>query len=83
MTLLDGNRVDGAELSAFGAARATVPGTPLSPEELRRIDQFWRASNYLALGMIFLKDNPLLRRPLQPSDIKPRILGHWGTSPAL
>ena len=83
MTLLNGNRVDDAELSAFGAARATVPGTPLSPDEVRRIDQFFRASNYLALGMIFLKDNPLLRRPLQPNDIKPRLLGHWGTSPAL
>ncbi|WP_013324399.1 phosphoketolase family protein [Gloeothece verrucosa] len=56
---------------------------PLSAEELRKIDAYWRACNYLAVGMIYLKDNPLLKRPLQPEDIKARLLGHWGTSPGL
>src|SRR5450755_3782786 len=83
MTLVDGRRTGGSELSAFGKARSTIEGSPLSADELRLIDQYWRASNYLALGMIYLKDNALLRRPLEPSDIKPRLLGHWGTSPAL
>ncbi len=72
-----------ADLSAFGPARSTVPGSPLDPAELNRIDAFWRASNYLALGMIYLQDNPLLREPLRPEQIKRRLLGHWGASPAL
>lgn len=50
---------------------------------LHVVDAWWRAANYLTVGQIYLKDNPLLRRPLAPSDIKPRLLGHWGTSPAL
>jgi xylulose-5-phosphate/fructose-6-phosphate phosphoketolase len=70
-------------LSAFGKARATVEGTPLSADELRRMHAFWRACNYLALGMIYLQDNPLLRQPLKPEHIKNRLLGHWGASPAL
>lgn len=48
-----------------------------------KIDAYWRACNYLAAGMIYLQDNPLLRRPLKPSDIKTRLLGHWGSSPGL
>ena len=72
-----------SSLSAFGKARATVEGAPLSADELRCIDAFWRACNYLALGMIFLRDNPLLREPLAPAHIKHRLLGHWGASPAL
>ncbi len=71
------------ELSAFGPARSTVTGAPLSADDLRRIDAFWRACNYLSLGMIFLRDNPLLRTPLEPAHVKHRLLGHWGTSPAL
>ena len=70
-------------LSPFGPARSTVQGSPLAPEELRRIDAFWRACNYLALGMIYLKENPLLREPLRPEHVKNRLLGHWGASPAL
>ncbi|HMP16427.1 MAG TPA: phosphoketolase, partial [Gemmatales bacterium] len=70
-------------LSAFGKARSTVAGTPLSPEELHHLHGFWRASNYLALGMTYLKDNPLLKQPLQPEHIKDRLLGHWGASPGL
>jgi xylulose-5-phosphate/fructose-6-phosphate phosphoketolase len=72
-----------AEISSFGHARATVQEAPLSSEELRKIDAFWRACNYLALGMIYLRDNPLLRVPLKPEHIKNRLLGHWGASPAL
>jgi xylulose-5-phosphate/fructose-6-phosphate phosphoketolase len=56
---------------------------PLAPELLTRIDRYWRAANYLTVGQIFLQDNPLLRRPLRSDDIKPRLLGHWGTSPGL
>jgi xylulose-5-phosphate/fructose-6-phosphate phosphoketolase len=56
---------------------------PLDSEELRCIDAYWRAANYLAVGQIYLLDNPLLRRPLKLGDIKPRLLGHWGTSPGL
>ena len=54
---------------------------PLSPELLRRMDAYWRAANYLSVGQIYLFANPLLRRPLEPRDIKPRLLGHWGTTP--
>ncbi|MBA4065522.1 MAG: phosphoketolase [Isosphaera sp.] len=72
-----------ASISAFGAARATVPGRPLSPDEVRRLDAFWRAANYLALGMTYLKANPLLREPLKPEHVKDRLLGHWGASPGL
>ena len=57
--------------------------TPLSGEELRNIDGFWRACNYLAAGMIYLRDNPLLKEPLKEEDIKSRLLGHWGASPGL
>lgn len=56
---------------------------PLSDSELEQIDAYWRAANYLSVGQIYLKDNPLLTRPLQPQDIKPRLLGHFGTTPGL
>jgi xylulose-5-phosphate/fructose-6-phosphate phosphoketolase len=62
-------------------AHRAAPEQPLSPEQLRRIDAYWRAANYLAVGQIYLYDNPLLRQPLEPQHIKPRILGHWGTTP--
>ncbi|MGL5076920.1 MAG: phosphoketolase, partial [Waterburya sp.] len=55
----------------------------LTPEELRKIHAYWRACNYLAIGMIYLRDNPLLKEPLKPEHIKHRLLGHWGSSPAL
>src|SRR5690242_19888791 len=55
----------------------------LSPDELRRIDAFWRAANYLSVGQIYLLDNPLLSEPLRPDHVKPRLLGHWGTTPGL
>ncbi|MFO1028475.1 MAG: phosphoketolase family protein [Acetobacteraceae bacterium] len=56
---------------------------PLSADELRRMNAWWHACNYLAAGMIYLQDNPLLREPLSPEHIKRRLLGHWGASPAL
>ncbi len=56
---------------------------PLSPDQLNRIDAYWRACNYLAVGMIYLRDNPLLREPLREEHLKSRLLGHWGASPGL
>ena len=53
----------------------------LHPAELRKIDAYWRAANYLSVGQIYLFDNPLLKRPLVLSDIKHMLLGHWGTTP--
>jgi hypothetical protein len=53
------------------------------PDDLRGLDAWWRAANYLAVGQIYLMDNPLLRAPLSPEHIKPRLLGHWGTTPGL
>src|SRR5208283_3829170 len=70
-------------LSAYGKARSTVQGSPLTLEELRKTDAYWRACKYLALGMIYLTDNPLLEEPLKPEHIKNRLLGHWGSSPGL
>jgi xylulose-5-phosphate/fructose-6-phosphate phosphoketolase len=65
--------------------RMPEPGLthPLAPEELRRIHAYWRAANYLSVGQIYLLDNPLLREPLTPEHVKPRLLGHWGTTPGL
>ena len=56
---------------------------PLSPDLLAKMDAYWRAANYLSVGQIYLKDNPLLERPLTIDDVKPRLLGHWGTTPGL
>jgi xylulose-5-phosphate/fructose-6-phosphate phosphoketolase len=56
---------------------------PLSERELDAMDAYWRAANYLSVGQIYLYDNPLLRQPLELKHIKPRLLGHWGTTPGL
>jgi xylulose-5-phosphate/fructose-6-phosphate phosphoketolase len=56
---------------------------PLTEEELHKIDAYWRAANYLSVGQIYLFDNPLLREPLRAEHVKPRLLGHWGTTPGL
>ena len=66
-----------------GTKSGGVASGPLGAEDLRRIDAWWRACNYLSVGMIYLKDNPLLKEPLAPEHIKHRLLGHWGASPAL
>ena len=67
---------------AMDTGTAGIAAT-LTGEQLRQIDAYWRAANYLSVGQIFLLDNPLLRRPLHPEDVKPRLLGHWGTTPGL
>ena len=64
-------------------ASTTRPPAALTEDELRALDAHWRASNYLAVGQIYLMGNPLLTEPLRPEHIKPRLLGHWGTSPGL
>src|SRR5574339_686828 len=56
---------------------------PLSTEEVRLMNAYWRAANYLSVGQIYLYDNPLLREPLKLEHVKPRLLGHWGTTPGL
>ncbi len=56
---------------------------PLTPDLLRKLDAYWRAANYLSVGQIYLYDNPLLKKPLKLAHIKPRLLGHWGTTPGL
>jgi xylulose-5-phosphate/fructose-6-phosphate phosphoketolase len=60
---------------------AAVPEAPLSPAMLDKMQRYWRAANYLCIGQIYLAENPLLREPLTAAQIKPRLLGHWGTSP--
>ncbi len=60
-----------------------LTASPLAPDELRVIDAYWRAANYLSVGQIYLLDNPLLHGPLEPEHVKPRLLGHWGTTPGL
>ncbi len=63
--------------------KAAKRGAPLSPAQLRRIDAWWRAANYLSVGQIYLLNNPLLKKPLRKEHVKPRLLGHWGTTPGL
>jgi xylulose-5-phosphate/fructose-6-phosphate phosphoketolase len=63
------------DMSATGRGMAR-----LSPELLHHIDAYWRAANYLCVGQIYLFDNPLLRTPLAPAHVKPRLLGHWGAT---
>jgi xylulose-5-phosphate/fructose-6-phosphate phosphoketolase len=72
-----------SSLSPYGETRSTIAGNPLSVDELRATDTYWRACNYLSLGMIYLLENPLLAEPLRPEHIKSRLLGHWGSSPGL
>ena len=60
-----------------------MPIPELTRDEIASIDAWWRACNYLTVGQIYLNDNALLERPLTPDDIKPRLLGHWGTSSGL
>jgi xylulose-5-phosphate/fructose-6-phosphate phosphoketolase len=62
---------------------AEVTPAPLSADDLRLIDAYWRAANYLSVGQIYLLDNPLLKEPLRPEHVKSRLLGHWGTTPGL
>jgi xylulose-5-phosphate/fructose-6-phosphate phosphoketolase len=59
------------------------PHSAIDDAQVERLDAYWRAANYLSVGQIYLLDNPLLREPLRPEHIKPRLLGHWGTTPGL
>ena len=65
------------------SGKLTISSRPLSPEELRKMNDYWRAANYLSVGQIYLYANPLLREPLKLEHVKPRLLGHWGTTPGL
>ena len=60
-----------------------TPAGPVSEADTQTLDRYWRAANYLAAGQIYLMANPLLAEPLRPEHIKPRLLGHWGTTPGL
>lgn len=68
-------------ISPYGPARSTVKGEPLSKEEVENFNDFFKASLYLALGMIYLRENPLLREPLKVEHTKARLLGHFGSAP--
>jgi xylulose-5-phosphate/fructose-6-phosphate phosphoketolase len=72
-----------ASASSAGSAIPSESNNPLSSEELRKMHAYWRAANYLSVGQIYLLNNPLLREPLKLENIKPRLLGHWGTTPGL
>jgi xylulose-5-phosphate/fructose-6-phosphate phosphoketolase len=63
--------------------RTSLTSKPLSPDLLKKMDSYWRAANYLSVGQIYLYDNPLLKKPLTLEHIKPRLMGHWGTTPGL
>ena len=78
-TVIEDISVSNESISEYGVARSTVKGAPLSPKELDNIDAYWRATLYLSLGMLYLKENPLLREPLTLDHTKPRLLGHWGS----
>src|SRR2546430_1612857 len=60
-----------------------IHDSPARDRDLDLLDRYWRAANYLSVGQIYLLDNPLLHEPLKPEHIKPRLLGHWGTTPGL
>ena len=72
-----------APLATANVAHHLTSSQPLNPEQLRKIDAYWRAANYLSIGQIYLYANPLLLEPLKIEHIKPRLLGHWGTTPGL
>ena len=70
-------------ISAYGPARSTVTGAPLSAEDVQLTQRYWDASLYMSAAMIYLRDNALLREPLKPDHIKRRLLGHWGSDPGM
>src|SRR5271170_6605715 len=72
-----------ASQASRGPALPSESIEPLSSEELRKMHAYWRAANYLSVGQIYLYANPLLREPLKLEHLKPRLLGHWGTTPGL
>ena len=80
---MDSTATDLRSISAYGPARSSVSGHPLQPDELQRMQRYWNATLYLSAGMIYLRDNPLLREPLKPEHVKRRLLGHWGSDPGM
>jgi xylulose-5-phosphate/fructose-6-phosphate phosphoketolase len=70
-------------ISAYGPARSTIRETPLEPAELQRMQAYWNATLFMSAGMIYLRDNPLLREPLRAEHVKRRLLGHWGSDPGM
>jgi xylulose-5-phosphate/fructose-6-phosphate phosphoketolase len=74
-----GNELDKLSISPYGKARASVADKPLSNDEVHKLTNYFRATLYLCLGMIYLRDNPLLKEPLTIDHIKRRLLGHWGS----
>ncbi|MBV8576811.1 MAG: phosphoketolase, partial [Acetobacteraceae bacterium] len=80
---MDVPTAEAESIGAYGVARSTVRGRPLDAAELRRTQAYWEATLYMSAGMIYLRDNPLLREPLRPEHIKRRLLGHWGSDPGL
>jgi hypothetical protein len=77
------NAIDTLSPSQPAAAEVADPRRPLTPDMLRRMNAYWRAANFLSVGQIYLRDNAMLDRPLTIADVKPRLLGHWGTTPGL
>ncbi|KAL4862950.1 hypothetical protein BDV12DRAFT_178119 [Aspergillus spectabilis] len=73
------NKEKSESITAYGVARSTVSGKPLSEDEVRKTDAYFRASMYLCLGMLYLRENPLLKEPLKKEHLKARLLGHWGS----
>src|SRR5215813_10471778 len=71
------------QAASADSAKSVVSSKPLSQEELRKMNAYWRAANYLSVGQIYLYANPLLREPLKLEHVKPRLLGHWRTTPGL
>lgn len=71
--------VEVKSISPYGIARSTVSGSPLSKEDIRKYDAYFKASMYLCLGMLYLKENALLKEPLTTKHLKARLLGHWGS----
>ncbi len=82
MFVFDSARSTVVEGNGTISPQAPIEG-PLSPDQLATMQRYWQAANYLTVGQIYLRENPLLREPLRPEQIKPRLLGHWGTSPGL
>jgi len=76
-----GNSEELESISPYGPARSTVKGTPLSKDDIDKCNDFFKASLYLSLGMIYLRQNPLLREPLKKEHLKARLLGHFGSAP--
>jgi len=81
--MMDSTVTDLRSISAYGPARSSVSGSPLELGELQRTQRYWDATLYLSAGMIYLRDNPLLREPLKPEHVKRRLLGHWGSDPGM